>query len=82
MCFDELDRNFSTADENYKLRLAGLLIAARDFNKKLRVNARKASVVVFLRDDILRYLRFEDKNKIVEDSSQLIEWMSNPPHGY
>lgn len=74
VCFDELDRNFSLVEENYRLRLSGLLIAARDFNKRLRTNGRKASVVIFLRDDILRHLRFEDKNKIVEDSSQLIEW--------
>jgi hypothetical protein len=36
VCFDELDRGFSVSDENYKQRLSGLLIAARDFNRKLR----------------------------------------------
>lgn len=74
VCFDELDRGFTTQDDNYKNRLSGLLIAARDFNRRLKVAGKKASVVVFLRDDILRYLRFEDKNKIVEDFSSVIEW--------
>lgn len=74
ICFDELDRGFDIKDENYKYRLIGLLIAARDFNKKLRVAGKKMSVVVFLRDDILRYLKFEDKNKIIDDFSTTIEW--------
>ena len=74
VCFDELDRGFSTSDDNYRHRISGLLIAARDFNRRLRRAEKSASVVIFLRDDILRYLKFEDKNKIVEDFSSVIEW--------
>ncbi|MGU3657837.1 P-loop ATPase, Sll1717 family [Methylobacterium fujisawaense] len=74
ICFDELDRGFIAGDDNYRFRLSGLLIAARDFNKRFRTAKVKASVVVFLRDDILRYLKFEDRNKIIEDSAALIEW--------
>jgi hypothetical protein len=74
VCFDELDRNFSASDINYRLRLSGLLIAARDFNRAVRQAGKRMSVIVFLRDDILRHLKFEDKNKILEDSSTLIEW--------
>ncbi|TXM97120.1 hypothetical protein FV222_16660 [Methylobacterium sp. WL103] len=74
ICFDELDRGFVAEDDNYRNRLSGLLIAARDFNRKFRLSGKKVSAVVFLRDDILRLLRFEDRNKIVEDSSTYIEW--------
>jgi len=74
ICFDELDRGFIAGDDNYRFRLSGLLIAARDFNRKFRQKSKKVSVIIFLRDDILRYLKFEDRNKIVEDSSTLIEW--------
>jgi len=74
VCFDELDRGFVSNDENYRQRLSGLLIAARDFNRHFRNSGKNVSVVIFLRDDILRYLGFEDKNKIVEDSSVVIEW--------
>lgn len=74
VCFDELDRGFSAKDPNYIYRLSGLLIAARDFNRKIRQVGKSMSVVVFLRDDILRFLKFEDKNKIVEDFATFIEW--------
>jgi len=74
ICFDELDRGFNSADENYRNRLSGLLIAARDFNRRIRQSGKNMTAVVFLRDDILRYLKFEDKNKIIEDFSSVIEW--------
>lgn len=74
ICFDELDRGFSISDENYRSRLSGLLIASRDFNRRARFGKVRLSSIVFLRDDILGYLRFEDKNKIVEDFSSTIEW--------
>ncbi len=74
ICFDELDRGFTADDDNYRNRLSGLLIAARDFNRRVRQAGKKMSAVVFLRDDILRYLKFEDKNKIVEDFASTIEW--------
>lgn len=74
ICFDELDRGFTINDENYKHRLSGLLIAARDFNRRARSEDASISAIVFLRDDIMRHLRFEDKNKIVEDFSSTIEW--------
>ncbi|TWA89854.1 hypothetical protein FBY14_105152 [Azospirillum brasilense] len=74
ICFDELDRGFVADDENYKSRLKGLLIAVRDFNKKVRSSGKKMSCIVFLRDDILRHLKFEDSNKIMEDFSSIIEW--------
>lgn len=74
ICFDELDRGFVSGDENYRQRLSGLLIAARDFNRRLRQSGKRASVVIFLRDDILRHLKFEDQSKLVEDFASLIEW--------
>lgn len=74
ICFDELDRGFVAGDENYRQRLSGLLIAARDFNRRLRRSGKRASIVIFLRDDILRHLKFEDQSKLVEDFASLIEW--------
>lgn len=74
ICFDELDRGFRADDDNYRNRLSGLLIAARDFNRRVRQAGKHMSAVVFLRDDILRHLKFEDKNKIVEDFASTIEW--------
>jgi hypothetical protein len=74
VCFDELDRGFVADDMTYRNRLSGLLIAARDFNRRVRQSGKNMTAIVFLRDDILRYLEFEDKNKIVEDFSSVIEW--------
>jgi hypothetical protein len=74
VCFDELDRGFVADDENYRQRLIGLLLAVRDFNKKIRSAEKKMSAIVFLRDDILRSLQYEDSNKLMVDFSSLIEW--------
>lgn len=74
VCFDELDRGFVANDDLYRHRLSGLLIAARDFNRRIRQAGKNMTAVIFLRDDILRYLEFEDKNKIIEDFSSVIEW--------
>ena len=61
-------------DQNYRLRLIGLLLAARKINVAARANGKNLSVLVFLRDDIYDSLQFEDKNKITENASSRIEW--------
>lgn len=72
--FDELDLGFSKTDENYRLRLIGLIHAARDVNLAAREAQKKLNVVVFLREDIYQSLQFEDKNKITEGGTTRIEW--------
>jgi hypothetical protein len=72
--FDELDLGFSLADENYRLRLIGLIHAARDINVAARDATKNLNVIVFLREDIYQSLQFEDKNKITESGTTRIEW--------
>jgi hypothetical protein len=74
VCFDQLDLGFSTTDEQYKQRLIGLLLAARDLNRAAATEGRRFSTVVFLRDDIYQMLQFEDKNKITENNLSRVEW--------
>jgi len=74
VCFDQLDLGFSPDDTNYKNRLIGLILAARDLSNRARDADKKFSVLVFLRDDIYQTLRFEDKNKVTEAFATRIEW--------
>ena len=74
VCFDQLDLRFDPDDANYRDRLVGLLLAARDVNKEVRDAGRRMSCLVFLRDDIYQGLRFEDKNKLTENHMSRIEW--------
>lgn len=74
VCFDQLDLGFSPADNNYKNRLIGLILAARDINVRAREEGKKLSILIFLRDDIYQTLRFEDKNKMTEAFTTRIEW--------
>src|SRR5208283_4463262 len=74
VAFDQLDLGFDPSDPDYKNRLIGLLLAARDLTVAARERNKKFAVAVFLRDDIYGYLQFEDKNKITENFSSLIEW--------
>ncbi|MFH1381863.1 MAG: hypothetical protein ABIH70_03120 [Chloroflexota bacterium] len=74
VCFDQLDLGFDPTNQSYQNRLVGLLLAARDVNFKARQSGKKLSVIIFLRDDIYQILRFEDKNKLTEACSSLIQW--------
>ncbi len=74
VCFDELDRGFNPEDDNYKQRLMGLLMASRDLNMASTKAGKKFKAIVFLRSDIYSVLSFEDKNKLTETYSTLIEW--------
>jgi hypothetical protein len=76
VCFDQLDRGFNPGDSNYLDRLVGLMLAARDINHAAMEKGQRLSVLIFLRDDIYQQLRFEDKNKITENSAVRIEWDS------
>lgn len=71
--FDELDIGFKK-DALYAQRLIGLILAARSINLYARDTGRHLNVIVFLRDDIYEFLKFEDKNKITESGAVRIEW--------
>jgi hypothetical protein len=73
VCFDQLDLGFDNSS-NYRSRLIGLLLAARDLNIKAREANKRLSVLIFLRDDIYQILSFEDKNKLSENYMSRIEW--------
>ena len=72
--FDQLDLGFDPGDADYRNRLIGLLLAARDLNQAVRDAGQSALVAVFLRDDIYDGLHFEDKNKLTENFVSMIEW--------
>ena len=74
ICFDQLDLGFDPSSGDYKNRLIGLLLAARDINVAARQSGKKLFVAIFLRDDIYDTLHFEDKNKLTENFLSLIEW--------
>lgn len=74
VAFDELDLNFDPNDANYRLRLIGLITSARAINNFARNMGKKLNIVVFLRDDINQFLKFEDKNKITDAAMTRIEW--------
>lgn len=75
VCFDELDISFDPTQDDYKLRLIGLILAARDFANAAREIKCKLKVLVFLRSDIYQNtLLFEDKNKITDTYSCEIDW--------
>lgn len=74
IAFDQLDLGFDPSDPKYSQRLTGLILAARDINQLARDAEKKMSVSIFLRDDIYQLLRFEDKNKLTENYTSLLEW--------
>jgi len=73
ICFDQLDLGFDPTGD-YRNRLIGLLLAARDLNVAARERGKKLFIAIFLRDDIYETLHFEDKNKLTENFLSLIEW--------
>src|SRR6266511_3399397 len=73
ICFDQLDLGFDPTGD-YRNRLIGLLLAARDLNVAARERGKKLFIAIFLRDDIYETLHFEDENKLTENFLSLIEW--------
>lgn len=74
--FDELDRGLVTFNEARKNLLIGLILAARDVNKKTKENGLNCSIIVYLRSDLWEQLRFSDKNKISQTTTLNLEWNS------
>ena len=79
VCFDGLDFDFQPDSLEYKQRLIGLILAARDFANVASESERSLKVLIFLRSDIYKnHLLFEDKNKITRTHGVEIEW--DKPH--
>lgn len=74
VCFDQLDISFDPTDSDYLSRIIGLLLACRDINVAAQDYGKRLVIAVFLRTDIYETLRFEDKNKLTENSVSTIEW--------
>lgn len=74
--FDELDLGFDPESDDYKYRLIGLLLAAKELNRAAREAGKNMSIIVFLRNDIYDSLKFEDKNKLTRSAVSMIEWDS------
>ena len=67
VAFDQLDIGFQPTSDEYKQRLIGLILAARDFANAAQEIGCFLKVLVFLRSDIYQQsLLFEDKNKITD----------------
>jgi hypothetical protein len=76
--FDGLDIAYTAIDEEYKQRIIGLLLAAREIASWSRRVGLHISPVVFLRSDIYSELTFADQNKMTEDNVQLLMWNDAP----
>lgn len=72
--FDQLDLGFDPSNSDYNNRVIGLLLATKEINRIAKEKGKKLSVIVFLRDDIYNSLKFEDKNKLTQSSTTIIEW--------
>lgn len=72
--FDQLDLGFDPTNPDYNNRVIGLLLAAKEINRIAKERGKHLSIIVFLRDDIYNSLKFEDKNKLTQSSTTIIEW--------
>ncbi|BEM82123.1 hypothetical protein SME41J_14470 [Serratia marcescens] len=71
---DQLDENWLEGQiEEYSKVLINLLNVCRNFSSDGELS-NKLKVVPFLRTDIYQSLRFNDKNKLLQDSSITISW--------
>jgi len=77
VCFDQLDIGFEPSNTTYMAQMVGLLRAASDINVEAHLRGVRLNVVVFLRDDIFDALHFNDKNKMLTNSVQRMEWDSD-----
>lgn len=71
---DQLDENWLTGEiEEYSKVLINLLNVCRNISTDESIN-KYIKVVPFLRSDIYNSLRFNDKNKLFQDSAIVISW--------
>lgn len=72
--FDELDSGFDPNSENYVDRVTGLLLACRNFKRRVKDTHLPFRAVAFLRTDIYASLHFSDKNKITDSNTIELSW--------
>lgn len=75
--FDELDQGLSKLDENRKIMLIGLVVAARDIKRKFSDESFSINSIIYLRTDIWDQMEFSDKNKISQSVTLELEWNSD-----
>lgn len=75
--FDELDQGLSRIDEKRIRMLIGLILAAREIRKEMKVGPVKVNTVVYLRTDLWDEMEFSDKNKISQGQTLQMEWSSD-----
>ena len=72
--FDELDQGLISLDESRSQMLTGLILATREVIREGRSQSYPIRIVVYLRSDIWRALRFSDKNKISQTNTYELVW--------
>jgi hypothetical protein len=71
---DQLDENWLHGEiEEYSKILVNLILCAQNINHSANYKGN-LKVIVFLRADIYETLRFNDKNKVYQDSAVEIKW--------
>jgi len=71
---DQLDENWLQGEvEEYSRILVNLLLCAQSINNDPELRD-KIKILIFLRADIYETLRFNDKNKVYQDSAVEIKW--------
>lgn len=71
---DQLDENWLAGEiEEYSKVLINLLNVCRNISTDAKVN-KSLKIVPFMRSDIYHSLRFNDKNKLFQDSAIMISW--------
>jgi hypothetical protein len=71
---DQLDENWLSGEiEEYSKVLINLINVCRNISSDIELS-RSLKVVPFLRTDIYQSLKFNDKNKLLQDSSIIISW--------
>lgn len=74
IALDQLDENWLQGEiEEYSKVLINLVNTCRSISLDAELN-NKLKVVPFLRTDIYHSLRFNDKNKLLQDSAIVISW--------
>ncbi|MCX3219101.1 P-loop ATPase, Sll1717 family, partial [Escherichia coli] len=77
IALDQLDENWLEGQiEEYSKVLINLLNVCRNIASDERLND-KLKVIPFLRTDIYHSLKFNDKNKLLQDSAIIISWNEN-----
>lgn len=74
--FDELDQGLSRLDDQRKLMLIGLILAAREIRRECSARGVSVNPVVYLRTDLWDDLKFSDKNKISQTAALSLDWNS------